>query len=73
MKVTTNKNESLALIDFYDPTDCRDKIWIFTEKGEKFEEHWDPNSEPCLDCKEYTRNHSHRVHPSWKMKLMNIQ
>ena len=83
LKVTTNKKESLALIDFYDPMDCRDKIWIFTEKDEKFEEHWDPNSEPCLDCKEDPRNTNffgdgfmmghHRVHPSWKMKIMNIQ
>ena len=83
LKVASNKNGSLALIAFYDPEDCRDKIWIFTEKEEKFEEHWDPNSEPCLDCKEDPRNTNffgdgfmmghHRVHPSWKMKIMNIQ
>ena len=73
LKVTTNKNESLALIDFHDQKDRRDKLWIFTEKEEKFEEYWDPKSEPCLDCKEDTINHHHRVHPSWKMKLINIQ
>ena len=83
LKVTTNKNESLALINFYDQTDCRDKIWIFAEKEEKFEEHWDPNSEPCVECIEHPLNtsmsyneynkYNHRRHSSWKMNIMNIQ
>ena len=83
LKVTTNKNESLALIDFHDQTDCRDKIWIFAEKEEKFEEHCDPNSEPCVECKEHPltpsmshneyNKYNHSRHSSWKMNIMNIQ
>ena len=50
-KVATNKDESVAIIHFYDAVDCREKIWIFSEKDEQFKEYLDPNSKTCHRCK----------------------
>ena len=41
----------MAIIHFYDAEDCQEKIWIFSEKDEQFEEHLDPNSKICHRCK----------------------
>ena len=85
LKVTTNKNESLAIIHFYDPIACREKIWLFNELDEQFEEHWDPNSKACSKCQRITddqdlnnsttilsRMKLHMDHNQWKMRLLSI-
>ena len=80
LKIATNKNDSLAVIEFYDAVDCRDKLWIFTEKEEKFEEHCDPKSEPCKQCKDdplnsnlVCRKRNHSSHFSCKKQILRIQ
>ena len=77
MKVTTNKNESMAIIEFYDLVDCRDKIWIFTEKEERFEEYWDPDSKICSLCQELqslnSREIEHRKHASSNTCILTIK
>ena len=81
-KVTTNKKESMAIIHFYDAEDCQEKIWIFSEKDEQFEEHLDPNSKICHRCKfEGTykrlvierRLRFHATHEYGKKQLLRIQ
>ena len=63
-KVATNKDESVAIIHFYDAVDCREKIWIFSEKDEQFKEHLDPNSEICHRCKDEYIESRLKYHPS---------
>ena len=85
LKVTTNKNESIAIIHFYDPIACRDKVWLFDELEERFEEHWDPNSKPCSTCQSITddqdpnnstalllRMQNHLDYFRWNMRILNI-
>ena len=62
-KITRNKDESLAVISFYDPVDLRDKIWTFTEDT-GFVEHFDLAPEVCSDCKNYDASDPFFSHPS---------
>ena len=63
-KITRNKDESLAVISFYDPLDFQDKVWTFTEDT-GFVEHCDLASEVCFECKKnYNANHSYYFHSS---------
>ena len=80
LKVATNKDESMAVFEFYDAVDCRNKVWIFTEKEEKFEEHWDPKSDPCSQCKDnplnsslFCRKGNHSSHDSCKTQILRMK
>ena len=80
-KVTTNKDESVAIIHFFDAVDCREKIWIFSEKDEQFKEHLHPNSEICYRCKDEGTNNwqdierklkYHLIHEYGKKRILRI-
>ena len=46
-KLTTDRRENFAVIEFFDPVDSKDMIWIFTEQ-EGFQEHFNPRTRECF-------------------------